>query len=250
VTERWRPPERGVRAAVQGGEQPKQPFCRGLPLAGGRRGRSNRSPRRRRARLLSGIVVCALCRAPLYVRVNGAGSEAYGCSARSNGRVCPGVSVAAAALEEYVATWFDELLGDVEMTKEVVDASEQEAVLAEIARAIRATTQEMTEDDADMSALGLRLASSKTRRAAARDTPVEPKVAMVPSGSTFREAWAGAELTLRRGIVESVFSAIRIKKGCRGCRGFDASRLELVVRMPEAVRHLIKDVDNVVIAAT
>jgi site-specific DNA recombinase len=208
-----------------------------------------RPPRRRRARLLSGILVCALCGAPLYVRVNGAGHEAYGCSARSNGRVCAGVSISADGLEAYIASWFNELLGDVEMEKEVVDASEQEAALAEVARAIEETKRAMDPDDADMDALFAQIAVLKQRRAEIRDMPIEPKVTRVPSGQTFREAWAGADLTLRRQIVQGLFSAIRVKKGRRGSRTFDTLRLELVVRLPESVRHLVKDPDDVVISA-
>jgi ATP-dependent Clp protease ATP-binding subunit ClpB len=59
-----------------------------------------------RARLLSGIVTCALCDAPLYLRANGAGHAAYGCSSKSNGRPCDGVSISADVLEEYVTGRF------------------------------------------------------------------------------------------------------------------------------------------------
>jgi site-specific DNA recombinase len=83
--------------------------------------------RREDARLLSGTASCGHCAAPLYVRKNGKGLTTYSCSAKSNGRDCPGLSVSAERIEEYVAAQFLERLGDApEVVRQEADTDETE----------------------------------------------------------------------------------------------------------------------------
>lgn len=194
--------------------------------------REARTPRRRRSRLLSGLISCGLCGAPLYLRANGAGHAAYGCSARSNGRPCAGVSVSADAVEKHVIETFLSRVGDQEIVEEVIEAGADAAVLAEIDRALRETAQEMTADDADLSEVGDRLALLKERRAAVRSAPRTPSVRLVPTGRTYREAWEAADVNGRRAILGASLAVLSVGKGRRGSRTFDPARVVMVNQPP------------------
>lgn len=190
--------------------------------------REVRSPRRRRSGLLSGLITCGICGAPLYLRSNGAGHAAYGCSARSNGRPCEGVSISAEAVEQHVVTTFLSSVGDREVIEEVIETGADDAALADVQRAIDATAQEMTADDADLAELGRRLALLKERRAALKAAPGEPSVSLVPTGRTYREAWEAADVEGRRAILAASLAVLSIRKGRRGSRTFDPSRVVMM----------------------
>jgi site-specific DNA recombinase len=191
-----------------------------------------RAPRRRRARLLSGLISCGLCGAPLYVRVNGAGHPAYGCSARSNGRPCAGVSISADDVERYVVDGFLSAWGDHEVFEEVVEAGADEAALADVQRALDETAQEMTTDDADVAELGRRMVLLKARRAAIKAAPSDPQVTLTPTGKTYRETWEEADLDGQRAILGDTLAFLTVRKGTRGLRTFDPSRVLLVANPP------------------
>jgi site-specific DNA recombinase len=190
--------------------------------------REVRPPRRRRSRLLSGLITCGLCGAPLYLRSNGAGHQAYGCSARSNGRACDGVSISADAVERYVVETFLSKVGDREVIEEVIEAGGNDADLADVQRAIDETAKEMTADDADLAELGRRLALLKERRAALKAAPKEPLVKLVPTGRTYRDAWEAVDLDGRRAILGAALAVLSAKKGHRGSRTFDPSRVVMI----------------------
>ncbi|MGY1751547.1 recombinase family protein [Blastococcus sp. SYSU D01042] len=190
--------------------------------------RGVRPPRRRRSGLLSGLVTCAGCGAPLYLRSNGAGHAAYGCSARSNGRPCDGVSISADAVERHVAEVFLSGVGDREVIEEVIEAGPDAAALAEVQRAIEETAREMTADDADPVELGRRLALLKERRAALKAAPQEPTVRLVPTGRTYSEAWEAADLDGRRAILGATLAVLSVRKGRRGSRIFDPARVVMM----------------------
>ena len=199
----------------------------GLPTA-------QRPPRRRkaRARLLSGIVTCALCGAPLHLRANGAGHAAYGCSSKSNGRPCDGVSISADVLEEYVTGRFLDKLGDVEVVEQVIEEPSEDLALADVERAIHETLAEMGEDDANMVQLGTRLATLKQRRADLSTAPRERVVRLVPTGRTYAEAWEQEEEEQRHQMLAASIAILAIRKGKRGRRGLDPSRVLLVTNPP------------------
>jgi site-specific DNA recombinase len=191
---------------------------------------SSPRPRRRRpqARLLSGLVTCALCGAPLYLRANGAGHAAYGCSSKSNGRPCAGVSISAGVLEEYVSDVFLRQVGDFEVVEQVIDEPGEDLALAEVERAINETLAEMGEDDADMVKLGTRLNALKQRRADLSTAPRERVVRLVPTGRTYAEAWATGDEEQRRDMLAANIAILAIRKGTRGRRGLDSSRVVMV----------------------
>ncbi len=197
----------------------------GLPTA-------QRPPRRRkaRARLLSGIVTCALCSAPLYLRANGAGHAAYGCSAKSNGRPCDGVSISADVLEEYVTEDFLSKFGDFEVVEQIVEEPSEDLALADVERAIHETLAEMGEDDADMVELGTRLARLKGRRTELSTAPRERVVRLVPTGRTYSEAWEQGTQDDRREMLATSIAVLSIRKGTRGRRGIDPSRVLLIAK--------------------
>ena len=196
---------------------------------------SSPRPRRpRRARLLSGLVTCASCGAPLYSKTNGNGQAAYACSARSNGRKCPGtVSVSADLLDDYVAEAFLREVGSIEVLERVEEAPE-DARLADVERALQETAASLLDDDADVEALNARLRSLKERRAELRSRPPERRVRLVPTGETFAEAWERAALTERQAILSANVAVLAVSKGQRGRRGLDSSRVTLVTQPAHA----------------
>src|SRR3712207_2102845 len=199
----------------------------GLPTA-------QRPPRRRkaRARLLSGIVTCALCGAPLYLRATGAGHAASGCSAKANGRPCDGVSISADVLEEYVTAKFLDKLGDVEVVEQVIEEPSEDLALADVERAINETLAEMGEDDADMVQLGTRLGMLKQRRAELTTAPRERVIRLVPTGRTYAEAWADGDEEQRREMLAASIAVLSIRKGTQGRRGLDPSRVVTMYNPP------------------
>jgi len=204
----------------------------------------------RRSRLLSGLATCAECGAPLYVRrssgkkgsdgVRQPGVAIYSCSARSNGRPCPGVIVTAERVEEHVEALYLRMVGHYAAVRPVVeetpavDLIEAEASLA----AVSARLTELDLDDADEERL---LAQRRTLRArvrelrgAASSTPAT--VTFVETGRSFGEVWADAEgdLDARRELLAAAFSSIAIAKGRRGRTGLDPARVLVQMRqVPE-----------------
>jgi site-specific DNA recombinase len=184
--------------------------------------------RKARARLLSGIVTCALCDAPLYLRANGAGHAAYGCSSKSNGRPCDGVSISADVLEAYVTRLFLDQVGDIEVVEQVIEEPAEDVALADVERAINETLAEMGEDSADMVELSTRLGRLKARRAELSSAPRERLVRLVPTGRTYAEAWAQEDEEQRREMLAATIAVLAIRKGQRGRRGIDPSRVLLI----------------------
>lgn len=180
-------------------------------------------PRRRRARLLSGIARCGECGQVLYVKYNGDGLCSYGCSARSNGRECSGVSIGAEALEADVTARFLDLLGDAEVF-ELREARHDDADSAEVDRAIRETASAMAEDDADVVALTVHLAALKERRASLRTTAPRP-ARLVGTGRTFAEVWAAGDTEARNDLLRANTAILQVNKGVRGQHGYNESRV-------------------------
>lgn len=192
--------------------------------------------RRRKAdaRLLSGLASCGECGAPLYVRVSGKHVVTYSCSARSNGRVCPGLSVSAKRLEEFVVATFLNRHGDAEVMARL-EATRDESELAEVERAIGETVAAMADDAADVAVLSARLVLLKAQRAEVRHRPASP-ARLVSSGRTYREEWESAEAAPRRELLAANVAVLAVRKGLRGRTGpLDPSRVTLVSQVPHAV---------------
>lgn len=185
------------------------------------------APRRRRSRLLSGLAKCAKCGAVLYIKTNGAGVAAYACTQRSNGRECPGVSIGADGLEEYVTARFLAEVGSLAVYDRV-DEGPDTAALADVERAIADTLAAMGEDHADVAALAARLVSLKGRRAELRGTAADHSVSLIPSGATFAQAWDGADLVERQNMLATNVAVLVVAKGRRGAHGVDVDRITLI----------------------
>lgn len=188
-------------------------------------GTADRAPRRRRARLLSGIATCGECGRVLYVKYNGQGQVSYGCSARSNGQPCSGVSIAAEPFEADVTKRFLDLFGEAEVM-ELREAAHDDADAAEVERALRDTAVAMTEDNADVGALAVRLAALKERRSALKSAPRPAR--LVGTGRTFAETWAAGDTEACNDLLRANVAALSVAKGVRGQRGYDDARVTLL----------------------
>ncbi|NNM44530.1 recombinase family protein [Knoellia koreensis] len=207
------------------------------------KGEEVRPQRRRAARLLSGVIRCAACGSPLYVRSDGKGIVSYVCSRKGDGGVCPGVSVNAERVEEYVERVFLEAVGDAEVFTLTETESASAADLADVERAVAETTAALGEDDADVASLMARLASLKERRAALRSAASSPEVALVGTGSTFRETWEAGDVEARRALLSANVAVLTVSKGRRGVHGLDASRVTLVAQ-PAHPRGIAPDAEG------
>ncbi|MGC5584127.1 recombinase family protein [Ornithinimicrobium sp. W1665] len=193
---------------------------------------TQRGERRPRSlRLLAGLVSCAACGSALYPRVNGGGNVAYGCSARSKGRSCPGVAVTAENLERLVVSRFLATCGDLQR-HERRESTRADGDLAEVQRGIKALYSAMAEEDADDEALAARVRALKARRVILRREQKSPVVELVPSGETFAETWerltAAEDHVARRGLLAANLAILAVSKGRRGAHGLDPSRVNLV----------------------
>lgn len=194
------------------------------PEAGQRR-------RKDSARLLSGLARCAECGMPLYTKVSGARREktppvSYQCSARSNGGKCSGVSVTASRLDEFVVDAFLARFGHREVV-EIAEVGRNEVTRAEIDRAIRDTTEAMTDDNSDVDALTSRLRLLKDQKA---DLPEHERETVVRgTGVLYSEAWkAAVDDTARRQLLAVNLDRLAVGKGQRGKTGpIDAGRVNL-----------------------
>ncbi|WBQ03776.1 recombinase family protein [Kribbella sp. CA-293567] len=180
---------------------------------------SERTQRRRRARLLSGIVKCGGCGRPLYVKYNGQGQTSYGCSARNNGQPCPGVAIVADQLEEYVTGRFLSAVGHLEVFERVEELPDI-AALADVEQAISATAAKMADDDADVVTLAAQLANLKVRRTELKSRPAERVVKLVGKGFTFAEYWEAAnDVGLRNALLAANIATLSVAKGRKVGKG-------------------------------
>lgn len=198
---------------------------------------------RRRAarshRLLSGVVSCGHCGAPFYTKTNGNGTVAYACSAKSNGRPCPGSSIGADLLDAYIRDRFLTAAGEAEIFHRVEIAAD-DVSLAEVDRAMRQVKAAMDEDDADLAALASQLGALKARRAEITSRPSQPAVRLVGTGRTYAEEWermaAAEDVAGLRALLAPNVAVLSVTKGRRGARGLDASRVTFVAQPAHPLR--------------
>lgn len=205
------------------------------PLAGRKRATF------KRARLLSGLLVCVYCGGPMYAGMTGDGLPRYACAKRSQGRKCipadGGVggapSVTAHRLEEYVERIFLKVAGDKPVVSPV--AHEVPAIaLAEARDALAALTarlgdpdiDEETEDRVEAQARALR----RRVRELAAEGPPPAEVELVETGETFAQFWELADVDERRMFLASAIDHITVANGQRGGKKFDPSRFDIVWR--------------------
>lgn len=165
-----------------------------------RLGQRGPAPRRRAARLLSGVIFCGVCGRKLYTSQHARGTSIYKCPARIAGDSCPVGSVVAERAEEAVAEAYLATVGRFPERVEVVTsaAEESEIALAEIEEALRDLSARLTEDDADPVALMAQISALKGRRAEIRATPLETRSEWRETGRTYREAWEATDAVEER----------------------------------------------------
>jgi site-specific DNA recombinase len=187
-------------------------------------------PVRSDAGLLSGVIRCASCRQSLH-RATGGGRPVYRCQAHGCKRR---VTTTRDAIESHVVTEFLSIAGPLPVVRVEEDAPAEDSLrLADIEAAISDTLARMADDDADVVALGDRLASLKAARSQARtQAEAAPSVRAYRTGETFAEAWAAAANdAARRDLLTSAVEAIYLAPAkVRGGRGLDPARVEVLWR--------------------
>jgi site-specific DNA recombinase len=185
---------------------------------------SGQAPRRRAARLLSGVAFCAYCDRRLYVTTSG-GRPIYACASSRNGVDCVSPKVDALHLEEYVSGLFLSARGndpEVDLVETVADSTS--AQLVEVEAALREATGALLADDADAPALLRRIDALKVARAALRSAAPVVSSELVPTGRTLADAWAAADDEARRGVLLAALDHLTVSRGTAG-RRVDASRV-------------------------
>ena len=195
------------------------------PLAGRQRKPS------KGARLLSGLLICAECGGPLYTAVVASGA-AYRCSNRSRGKTCPGVTVTAAGLEDWVIDRTLRAFGRMPVVQPVsyelpaAELAEAREALAEISA--RLGDAGLTDDDeARLESQG-RALRRRVRELSADRPPAE--VRMEATGETVADVWATADTERRRELLAASIDHIAVSKGLPGSRRFNPDRFEVFLR--------------------
>lgn len=191
----------------------------------------HRSPSNR-SRVLSGLIRCDQCNAPLYVRQRQDGAPTYNCSTRSNGGECNGVAITAPAVEEFVVEQYLRRFGSFEVVEPIeveapaTDLVEAERAFAELgARLDDPTLDDEVADEFEAQRRALRRRIHTLREAAARRTP---EIEYRDTGETTRDRWAAlSDVGARRDFLATAIEAVSIGKGVQGRRGFDLSRVDI-----------------------
>ena len=172
--------------------------------------------RRRAARLLSGVVLCRSCMRPLYVGAGGGRAPTYQCETQRRGlTTCQTwTSIHAERTEEAVAARFLDRYGDGPAYERVVIAAEDSG-LAEITRAIAATTADLARE-ATPEAFA-RLQGLQARRDDLARVPNVRRVELRPTGQTVAERWEEGDLERRRAMIAARWTIVvsRAEKGGR-----------------------------------
>lgn len=174
------------------------------------------------SRLLSGLLECSTCGGTLRLHSRGKdGGHAYSCHGKSDGRACArAVSIAADAVESYVAKTFIADLGETPERYEIRHeaASDLSAVEEALAAALAAVAASATPEAVDT------LRSLQERRAALLDAPVEVTVEWRETGRTIGEAFAEDSVEEARTMLGACIDGrILVYPGVRGrsVAGFD-----------------------------
>ncbi|GAA1663667.1 hypothetical protein GCM10010977_02460 [Citricoccus zhacaiensis] len=192
-------------------------------------------PRRRAARVLSGLVFCSDCGGKMYVFSSTEGRRAgYRCSAGGNyAIVCRNPRISAADLERIVADEFLSVAGKWPEVEEVVASTvaATEAALAEVEVALREASAALTADGADVPALLSRLETLKGRRTELRSTPQTAEVEHRATGRTLAEAWAATEcVAWRRTLLAVAMDSVEVSPTPPGGRYMTPNEDRVVIR--------------------
>ncbi|UPL12591.1 recombinase family protein [Microbacterium sufflavum] len=202
------------------------------PLAGRKRATF------KRARLLSGLLVCAYCGGPMYAGVTGEGVARYSCSKRSRAQKCRpegggAPAVTAHKLEDYVEGLYLKSFGSKPLFSPV--AREVPALaLAEASDALAAVSARLADPDLDESAEDRLEAQQRALRRRVRELaaqgPPPAEVELVNTGETIAQIWERADIEERRAFLSAAIVHITVANGQRGGKKFDPERFGIVWR--------------------
>jgi site-specific DNA recombinase len=176
-------------------------------------------------RLLAGLVRCATCQGNMSRARVGGKYESYRCANRECARKA-GINLP--RIEEYISDEVLRLKGDhlvVEVTEVVLDNAPE---LADIEAALRDTTASMQYDDADMDALGQRLANLKEARLRARGKAGDTPRTWRYTDKTYAAAWLEDEsVEGRRALIRGQVRALVVDPGDKSRNRFDPVRIQI-----------------------
>ncbi|WP_353949987.1 recombinase family protein [Knoellia sp. S7-12] len=212
-------------------------------------------PRRKRSRLLSGLMVCDGCGKNMVV-TSSRGIAAYRCMGKTTGATCDSPTVSAHRAEAHVVAEVLAAVGERRITETVSEESPltaaARATLLDVATAIGEASAAMGADDADVAALLARLATLKAERARLRAEAESGAVlAFVrDTGRSWANDWHAAEVadtlaatrlgdasetdarggvrdvvTARQLLLAPVVARVRLTGFAPASRKFDPSRL-------------------------
>lgn len=204
----------------------------------------------KRARLLSGLLVCVYCGGPMYVGVTAEGRARYVCSKRSRAQQCrPGISgpaVTAQGLEDYVEELFMETVGHnpvfAPVAREVPAVALAEARDALATLTARLGDPDMDDDTAERVEIQARALRRRVRDLSAQGPP-PAEVELVATGETFAEVWARADIPARQELLSAAIDHITVATGKRGGKRFDPDRFDIVWRPSPEELGLVGDPD-------
>lgn len=167
--------------------------------------------RTRRARLLSGLAYCDTCNGRMVVSTGAQGLAIYTCP--NGSEVCSPRPAMRADYAEQAAT--DKMLatfGHLEVVERVTlsSADHIDGELGDIEAAITLAASGLTSDDADVPAILARIDALKARRAIVQATPTEQRVELRPTGKTYAETWASADLAAQQRLLADTVSHVVI----------------------------------------
>lgn len=191
--------------------------------------------RRRRARLLSSLALCAACGRPLHVGSTGT-LVTYRCYARAVGRSCPSPAISALPLEDLVISEALSRVGTRPITETVVEESpasaEVRSALAEVEEGLREAATALSGDDADVPDLVARLGRLKALRASLRaQAEASSSFAVVrDTGRTWADDWHALDpddLVRRRALLAAEVDAVLVAPA-PGRNRFSGDRVRIV----------------------
>lgn len=186
--------------------------------------------RRRAARLLSGLLRCGSCHGPMRVNVSN-GRVRYVCRARAGdtGRVCPRpVTITADLVDRHVEDEFLRRFGRLAEIRPVESVQEVSEV-AQVEAALREVSAQMIEPGADVLALSEQIQALHARRAELAALPTTPRLELLETGRTVREAWAASDVLGQRDLLLQVLAEplIEVAPGVQRRKGLDPARLSI-----------------------